>query len=190
MRCARSPARWVLRSTDFVDCVARLLACGGLSNACRRPSYLSLLAQRKVTQRNGLSGPPELQALALEGFGTGVVPSVRPGGHAASRPVTGARGRGSLVVALRLDHFPGSQWRCRGPDRHSGAGRNPVATTLIQAIRLLDPGLRRDDEQRHAEQTLRAMPGDRGQALSACLHIDRPDAQRQALYFRIAAKYL
>ena len=45
------------------DLVARLLTCGGLSDACRRPSYFSLLAQREVAKRNGLSSPPTLQAL-------------------------------------------------------------------------------------------------------------------------------
>jgi hypothetical protein len=31
--------------------------------------------------------------------------------------------------------------------RHPGAGRDPVTTTLIQALRLLDSGLRRNDER-------------------------------------------
>jgi hypothetical protein len=38
----------------WLRAVARLLAfAAGVSSACRRPSYLSLHAQRKVTQRNG-----------------------------------------------------------------------------------------------------------------------------------------
>jgi hypothetical protein len=51
-----------------VGWVARLLACGGLSDACRRPSSFSLLAQREGTKRNGLSSPPTLQALSVEAF--------------------------------------------------------------------------------------------------------------------------
>jgi hypothetical protein len=39
------------------SCVATGLACGGLSDACRRPSHFSLLAQREVTKRNGLTQP-------------------------------------------------------------------------------------------------------------------------------------
>jgi hypothetical protein len=34
------------------------LACRGLSSAYRRPSHFSLLAQRKVTKRNGLTRNP------------------------------------------------------------------------------------------------------------------------------------
>jgi len=44
------------------------LACGGLSAACRRPSHFSLLAQREVTKRNGLTqldGVTSKQAHAL-----------------------------------------------------------------------------------------------------------------------------
>jgi hypothetical protein len=34
------------------------------------------------------------------------------------------------------------------PARHPGAGRDPVATTLVQAARQMDSGLRRNDEQK------------------------------------------
>jgi hypothetical protein len=43
--------------------VARWLACGGLSLACRPASHFSLRAQREVAKRNGLSSTPTLQAL-------------------------------------------------------------------------------------------------------------------------------
>ena len=64
------PMRRLRRAFARSDVVDGWLACGGLSSACRRPSYLSLLAQRDVTQRNGLWDPPTLQALAIEVFGT------------------------------------------------------------------------------------------------------------------------
>ena len=41
------------------QCLATWLACGGLSDAYRRPSHFSLLAQREVTKRNGLTQPGE-----------------------------------------------------------------------------------------------------------------------------------
>jgi hypothetical protein len=41
--------------------------------------------------------------------------------------------------------------------RHSGAGRNPAATTLAQALKPLDSGLRRNDEQTHRGGMPRAL---------------------------------
>jgi hypothetical protein len=81
--------------------VARLLACGGLSCACRRPSYFSLRAQREVAKRNGLSSPPTLQALALEGLGTDRTLPVRPAATPHRRPQL-RPGRGARMVAFRL----------------------------------------------------------------------------------------
>jgi hypothetical protein len=51
----------------MVGLVARLLACGGLSDACRRPSYFSLLAQREVAKRNGLIEPADPTSLGGRG---------------------------------------------------------------------------------------------------------------------------
>jgi hypothetical protein len=81
--------------------VARLLACGGLSDTCRRPSSFSLLAQREGTKRNGLSSPPTLQALAVEGFWNRRGSSCSTFGHAAPSPSTEAR-EGAWMVVLRL----------------------------------------------------------------------------------------
>ena len=92
-----------------VGLVARLLACGGLSDACRRPSSFSLLAHatagsggerrsrpegrragcpesREVTKRNGLFNTPGLQAGCFEVFGaTSCLRDIRYG-HAAPYP--------------------------------------------------------------------------------------------------------
>ena len=68
--------------------VARLLACGGLSLACRPASYFSLLAQREVAKRNGLWSPPTLQALALEVFWNRRDTSCSTFGHTAPSPFT------------------------------------------------------------------------------------------------------
>jgi hypothetical protein len=53
-------------------------------------------------------------------------------------PFTRDAARGDFVSGS--DHLPA---------RHPGAGRDPVATTPAQAARLLDSGLRRNDEQKH-----------------------------------------
>jgi hypothetical protein len=73
-------------AAHFLCVVARWLACGGLSDACRRPSSFSLRAQREGTKRNGLWSPPTLQALALEGVGTDRTLSVRPAATPHRRP--------------------------------------------------------------------------------------------------------
>ena len=41
-----------------------------VSVACRRPSYLSLLAQREVTQRNGLIQSADTTSQLCLGFGS------------------------------------------------------------------------------------------------------------------------
>ena len=89
------------------DVVGGWLACGGLSSACRRPSYLSLLAQRDVTQRNGLWDPPTLQALAIEVFGTCVtLPVTRTATPRRHRQLRGRKsGRVWSSLALRCAAF-------------------------------------------------------------------------------------
>jgi hypothetical protein len=113
--------------------IARLLACGGLSNACRRPSHLSLLAHatawsgseqrswpegrraepvpdlirecpesRKVTQRNGLSSPPTLQALTVEVSWNLRSSSCYTNGHTAPSPIIEAREWISLSAIPRF----------------------------------------------------------------------------------------
>jgi hypothetical protein len=76
---AQAGAQW-LRFVAMRCVIARLLACAaGVSSACQRPSHFSLLAQRKVTQRNGnpdsvLAGlrPPRREL--GPGFSTGLLP--------------------------------------------------------------------------------------------------------------------
>jgi hypothetical protein len=118
----------VLRRPSLVFCigwVARLLACGGLSDACRRPSSFSLLAHatagsggerrsrpegrraggpqsREGTKRNGLWSPPTLQAMSLEVFWNRRGSSCQTNGHTAPSPLTEAGEWVLLVVALRL----------------------------------------------------------------------------------------
>jgi hypothetical protein len=87
--------------------VARLLACGGLSDACRRPSYFSLLAQREVAKRNGLSSPPTLQALSLEAFWNRRDTSCSTFGHTAPSPFT----EGGAGVSWIVSSSPASVWR-------------------------------------------------------------------------------
>src|SRR5579859_1880048 len=50
----QQPKGWSCRTSahGFGD-TAIWLACGGLPTSCRRPGHFSLLAQRKVTKRNG-----------------------------------------------------------------------------------------------------------------------------------------
>jgi hypothetical protein len=81
--------------------VARLLTCGGLSDACRRPSYFSLLAQREVAKRNGLWSPPTLQALALEVVWNRRDTSCSTDGHTAPSPVTEGGAWVSRLAMLR-----------------------------------------------------------------------------------------
>jgi hypothetical protein len=82
--------------------VARLLACGGLSDACRRPSYFSLLAQREVAKRNGLWSPPTLQALLVKAFRNRRGSSCSTFGHTAPSPFTEGWAWVLRVAALRL----------------------------------------------------------------------------------------
>jgi hypothetical protein len=74
----------------WIGLVARLLACGGLSLACRPASYFSLLAQREVAKRNGLWSPPTLQALSVEVFWNRRDTSCSTIGHTAPSPLTEA----------------------------------------------------------------------------------------------------
>jgi hypothetical protein len=85
-----------------VGLVARWLACGGLSDACRRPSSFSLLAQREGTKRNGLLNTPTLQALGLEVIGNRRFSSCSTDGHSAPYLDTEAREGLTQAVALRL----------------------------------------------------------------------------------------
>jgi hypothetical protein len=78
-------------SCAALDWAARLLACGGLSDACRRPSDFSLLAQREVAKRNGLWSPPTLQALSVEAFWNRRGSSCSTFGHTAPSPFTEGR---------------------------------------------------------------------------------------------------
>jgi hypothetical protein len=107
----------------------RLLACGGLSGACRRPSSFSLLTQREGTKRNGLWSPPTLQALALEGLGTDrtlpVRPTATPHRRRQLRPGRGCRNllpstRSNMAEPLHscLVAYP--------PHHHSSERWNPV----------------------------------------------------------------
>jgi hypothetical protein len=115
----------VLQRPSSCWLVARLLTCGGLSLACRPASSFSLLAHatagsggerrsrpegrragcpesREGTKRNGLSSPPTLQALTLEGLGTDrtlpVRPSATPRRRRSLRVGRGCRG----LCRLRL----------------------------------------------------------------------------------------
>jgi hypothetical protein len=138
-----------------VGLVARWLACGGLSDACRRPSPFSLLAQREGTKRNGLSSPPTLQALALEGLGTDrtlpVRPTATPHRRRSLRPERDCC-RLPLFACSNVAEPPVTCHTFCSPHRHSGAGRNPVAGAVgrrdNRTLTSLDPGLRRDDEQK------------------------------------------
>jgi hypothetical protein len=143
--------------------VARWLACGGLSLACRPASSFSLLAQREGTKRNGLSSPPTLQALGLEAFWNLRGSSCSTHGHTAPSPSTEAREGVSWLAVLgsftsrltvrsglagRLPHRYGCIARRRvpigNPSRQDigrtvvGAGRNSVTVWLGQAWSLLD----------------------------------------------------
>jgi hypothetical protein len=155
----RLPASWPWRWPGFVpdmrvwtdlfgvlfgvahwfEVVASLLACGGLSDACRRPSSFSLLAQREGTKRNGLWSPPTLQALSVEGLGTDRTLPVRPDGHTAPSPSTEAREGVSRRVALR-SLPPGRTVRSglagRLPHQYGGivCGRAPVGNPSRQDI--------------------------------------------------------
>ena len=90
-----------------VGLVARLLACGGLSLACRPASYFSLLAQREVAKRNGLWSPPTLQALAFEVVWNRRDTSCSTFGHSAPSPVTEVR----AWVSWACGGWPVPAWR-------------------------------------------------------------------------------
>jgi hypothetical protein len=87
---------------SLLGLVARLLTCGGLSGACRRLSYFSLLAQREVAKRNGPSSPPTLQALSVEVLWNRRGSSCSTHGHTAPSPLTEGGAWVSWVVALGL----------------------------------------------------------------------------------------
>jgi hypothetical protein len=143
---------WVLRRPSWgviFGVVARWLACGGLSDACRRPSYFSLLAQREVAKRNGLSSPPTLQALSVEGLGTDrtlpVRPTATPRRRRSLRAGRGCRGLPRFARSNTAEPLhPCSV--LHSPHRHSGAGRNPVTSVCGRRETLplprLNPGLR------------------------------------------------
>ena len=146
-------------SCAILDWVARLLACGGLSDACRRPSSFSLLAQREVAKRNGLWSPPTLQALAVEVVWNRSDTSCSTDGHTAPSPFTeGGAGVPWIVVSLPGGRFNSafsiSAYAVMSRPafafaRHPGAGRDPVAGAVgfrdHRVLASLDPGLRRDD---------------------------------------------
>ncbi|MET3653066.1 hypothetical protein ABIC75_002802 [Dyella japonica] len=74
--------------------VAIWLACGGLPTSCRRPGYFSLLAQRKVTKRNGprmtrLPGAARKVRVRVAGFFDRASLSCRKTGRHPCRPPYG-----------------------------------------------------------------------------------------------------
>jgi len=140
-----------------VGWVARLLACGGLSCACRRPSSFSLLAQREGTKRNGLSSPPTLQALSVEVFWNRRGSSCSTDGHSAPSPLTEVRVWVSRVAALRsLQRDRTASFLLRGLCSSPSFRRRPESSHIGVRLsrRPTAPARRRFSPHRHFREAL------------------------------------